>query len=163
MNCEVAWKMAEDSGTKWWIHCSIKFLMKWEICLLFLLKKKKKNVLANPIVGRQLLQWYALCLHLTRKKEKEAMSATTKMSILSEKQNFPQKSPTNSTYVSCRKNSDTWDTLNCRKDWERQGRKALILGINQVKQDYISSKWVAGSEVRDTMLNRLSSIIFKLN
>ena len=27
-NYEVAWKMAEGSGTKWGIHCSVKFLMR---------------------------------------------------------------------------------------------------------------------------------------
>ena len=27
-NYEVVWKVAEDSGTKWWIHCSRKFLVK---------------------------------------------------------------------------------------------------------------------------------------
>ena len=25
---KVVWKMSEGSGTKWWVHCSIKFLMK---------------------------------------------------------------------------------------------------------------------------------------
>ena len=27
-NYEVAWKMTDDSGTKWWIFCSVKFLMR---------------------------------------------------------------------------------------------------------------------------------------
>ena len=27
-NYEIAWKMAEDSRTKWWVYCSIKFLGK---------------------------------------------------------------------------------------------------------------------------------------
>ena len=38
-NCEFAWQMAEGSRTKWWIHCSIKFLMKMKnMCFIFTLK-----------------------------------------------------------------------------------------------------------------------------
>ena len=43
--------MAEGSGTKWWIHCSIKLLVKMKkICILFLLKNWT-NFLAQLILG----------------------------------------------------------------------------------------------------------------
>ena len=41
-NYEVAWKMAEGSGTKWWICCSIKLLVKMKkIRLIFTYKLNK--------------------------------------------------------------------------------------------------------------------------
>ena len=46
-NYEVAWKMAEGSRTKGWIRRSIKFLVKWKMCLLFLLKNWR-HFLAHP-------------------------------------------------------------------------------------------------------------------
>ena len=51
-NYEVAWKMAEGSGTKWWLRCSIKFLVKMKkMCFLFFffLLKNQRNFSANPI------------------------------------------------------------------------------------------------------------------
>ena len=41
-------KWQKISGTKWGIHCSIKFLAKWKMCLLSLLKNWR-NFLANPV------------------------------------------------------------------------------------------------------------------
>ena len=46
-NYEVAWKMAESSGTKWWTLFN-KVIGENEKCLLFLLKNWT-NILANPI------------------------------------------------------------------------------------------------------------------
>ena len=40
-NYEVVWKMAEDSGTKRWIHCSIELLVKTKnVSFIFYLKTK---------------------------------------------------------------------------------------------------------------------------
>ena len=38
---EVAWKMAEDGGTKWWICCSIKVLVKMEKYVFYFYFKTK--------------------------------------------------------------------------------------------------------------------------
>ena len=51
-NYEVAWKMLEGNGTKWWIHCSITFLVKMKRCVLYV-PKNQRNFLVNPIFGSQ--------------------------------------------------------------------------------------------------------------
>ena len=48
-NYEVVWKMAEGSGTKWWMPSSIKFLAKLKKKSLLFLHIKPKDLLANPI------------------------------------------------------------------------------------------------------------------
>ena len=47
-NYEVAWKMAEGSGTKGWIRCSIKFLVKMKN-VSFYVKNRRHFFLAHPI------------------------------------------------------------------------------------------------------------------
>ena len=42
--------MTEASETKWWICCSIKFLVKWTMCLSCLLKKPK-GLVGQPTTG----------------------------------------------------------------------------------------------------------------
>ena len=46
--------MAEGSGTKGWIHFSMKFWWKWKVCLLFLFKKLKALFGPPPV--------YILCV-----------------------------------------------------------------------------------------------------
>ena len=55
-NYEVAEKMAEDSGTKWWIHCSIKLLVRMRN-VSFICIWKPKELLATPV-----WMWYLLRL-----------------------------------------------------------------------------------------------------
>jgi len=51
-------KMAVSSGAKWWICCSIKFLMKMKN-VFFILLKNKRNFLVNPIVA-PIITWNSL-------------------------------------------------------------------------------------------------------
>ena len=46
-NYEIAWKMAEDSGTKWWICCSIKYSMKIKN-VSFVFSSKPKELFCQP-------------------------------------------------------------------------------------------------------------------
>ena len=69
-NYEVAWKMAEGSGTKWWIHCSIQSLVKMKkesfICTL---KQNKicgqcnifqlRKVTYNMVFGNRLKDFFS--------------------------------------------------------------------------------------------------------
>ena len=59
---EFAWKMAVAWGTKWWIHFSIKFLVKIKkkMCHLFLLKNQR-IFLDNPNIYWRPTNWQALC------------------------------------------------------------------------------------------------------
>ena len=50
MNYEVAWKMPEGSGTKQWLRCSIKLLVKMKICLLFFTQKPNELQTSNHLV-----------------------------------------------------------------------------------------------------------------
>ena len=57
---EFAWKMAVAWGTKWWIHFSIKFLVKKKKCHLFLLKNQR-IFLDSPNIYWRLTGRWALC------------------------------------------------------------------------------------------------------
>ena len=53
-NCEVIWKMTEDSGTKWWICHSIKFLVKVKNVFYFYLKNQRRFLSNSIFLGFQL-------------------------------------------------------------------------------------------------------------
>ena len=62
-------KNGQRRGTKWWMHCSIKFSVKMEKnCLLFWLKNQR-NLLVNPVhTVPQPLSRYQCMYSVTRKR-----------------------------------------------------------------------------------------------